>query len=298
MSDLGIVIVNWNSEGWLRDCLRSLEAHPPDVAWDVVVVDNASTDGSVEAVRKEFPRVTLITNPVNLGFAAGSNVGARATPARHLLFLNPDTIMRARTLQRAVAYLDDHPDVGIVGSRTLDRAGKVQPGAYGFPTPLRMFGVVSGFNRFLKITRLQDLSRVKEPDYIQGSFFLVRRQAYDAVGGFDEDFFIYAEDVDFCLRARQAGWKVRYVPELVITHYGGGSARGSLAALESFVRSLGLLYRKHRTPRDLRRLRRAVRWGLRVRRVLWMVRSPLVPRLERRRTSQALRELAAGTKDL
>jgi GT2 family glycosyltransferase len=298
MPELAIVIVTWNSGECLRDCLRSLEAHPPGVAWDVVVVDNASTDGTVEVVGKEFPRVALITNPVNLGFAAGSNIGARATVARYLLFLNPDTVMHARTLERAMSYMENHPDVGVIGSRTLDRAGKAQPGAYGFPTPLRMFGVVSGLNRFLKFTRLQDLSRVKEPDYVQGSFFFVRRQAFDGVGGFDEDFFLYAEDVDFCLRTRQAGWKVRYVPDLVITHYGGGSARGSLAALGSFVRSLGLLYRKHRTPRDLRRLRRAIRWGMRVRRMLWVVRSPLVTGPERRRTSQALRELAAGANDL
>jgi GT2 family glycosyltransferase len=89
MADLGIVIVNWNSERYLRDCLRSLEAHPPDVAWEVIVVDNASTDGSVETVRREFPGVTLIANPANLGFAAGSNLGARATQARYLLSSTP-----------------------------------------------------------------------------------------------------------------------------------------------------------------------------------------------------------------
>jgi GT2 family glycosyltransferase len=113
--------------------------------------------------------------------------------------------MHARTLKLAVDYMEERPDVGLIGSRTVDGHGKNQPAAYGFPTPLRMFGAVSGLNRFFKITRLQDLSRVKEPDYLQGSFFFVRRQAYDAVGGFDEGFFMYAEDVDFCLRARQAG---------------------------------------------------------------------------------------------
>jgi GT2 family glycosyltransferase len=298
MADLGIVIVNWNSERYLRDCLRSLEAHPPDVAWEVIVVDNASTDGSVETVRREFPGVTLIANPANLGFAAGSNLGARATQARYLLFLNPDTVMHARTLKLAVDYMEERPDVGLVGSRTLDGHGKNQPAAYGFPTPLRMFGAVSGLNRFFKITRLQDFSRVKEPDYLQGSFFFVRRQAYAAVGGFDEGFFMYAEDVDFCLRARQAGWKVHYVPELLITHYGSGSARGSLTALESFVRSLGLLYRKHRSPQELRRLRTAIRWGLRARRMLWVVRSPFVPRPERQRTRASFSQLAAITRGL
>jgi GT2 family glycosyltransferase len=296
MADLGIVIVNWNSERYLRDCLHSLEAHPPDVPWEVIVVDNASTDGSVEIVRHEFPGVTLITSPTNLGFAAGSNLGVRATRARYILFLNPDTVMHARTLKLAVSYLEERQDAGVIGSRTLGSDGKNQAAAYGFPTPLRMFGAVSGLNRFFKVTRLKDFSRVKAPDYVQGSFFFVRRQAYEAIGGFDEDFFMYAEDVDFCLRARRAGWKVHYVPELAITHYGGGSARGSLTALESFIRSLVILYRKHRSPRKLRRLRRAMRWGIRLRWIFWAARSPFVPPPERRKTRETFRRLVAITR--
>ncbi|MDH4197886.1 MAG: glycosyltransferase family 2 protein [Candidatus Aminicenantes bacterium] len=297
MADLG-VIVNWNAERYLRDCLHSLEAYPPDVAWEVIVVDNASTDGSVETVRREFPAVVLIMSPANRGFAAGSNLGARATSARYILFLNPDTVMHAETLKRALDFMEDKPDVGVIGCRTFDGGGKDQPAAYGFPTPLRMFGAVSGLNRVFKVTRLRGFSRVKAPDYVQGSFFFVRRRAYEALGGFDEGFFMYAEDVDFCLRARRAGWKVLYIPELTITHFGGGSARGSLAALESFIRSLIILYRKHRTPEELRRLRRAMRWGIRLRRVFWTVRSPFVPRPERRKTRETFRRLDAVTRDL
>jgi GT2 family glycosyltransferase len=168
----------------------------------------------------------------------------------------------------ALKFMEDHKEAAIMGCRTMGGDGRIQPTAFDFPSPFRMFGLFSGLNRFFKITRLKNLSRIRRPDYVQGSFFLIRREIFESVGGFDENFFMYAEDVDLCLRVRHSGGTLYYVPHMAITHYGSGSAVDSLKSLESYSRSLTLLYQKHRLPRDLRRLRRAMRLGLFVRKFL------------------------------
>jgi len=262
MVELSVILVSWNSKDYLRDCLRSLVENPPNIAWEIIVVDNASTDRSPEMVQREFPAAKLIENKSNLGFAASANLGARESASTHILFLNPDTIIHPRTLILAVEFMEERRDAGIMGCRTLDGDGQIQPTAFDFPSPLRMFGFASGLNRYFKMTRLKDFSKMRTPDYIQGSFFLIRRAAYESVGGFDETFFMYAEDVDLCLRIRQAGWKVYFAPAMTITHFGGGSTVDSVTGLENFIRSLIILYKKHRSPRDLEKLRRALRGGL------------------------------------
>jgi GT2 family glycosyltransferase len=269
MVDLSIVIVNRNAGRYLGDCLRSLFENSPHVSWEVIVVDNASTDGSQEMVRQEFPAVKLVANSSNLGFAAACNLGARSSSSRYILFLNPDTLVHPRTLTSAVKFMEDHREAAIMGCRTIGGDGRIQPTAFDFPAPFRMFGLFSGLNRFLKITRLKDLSRIRRPDYVQGSFFFIRREIFEKAGGFDENFFMYAEDVDLCLRIRHSAGKVFYIPHMTITHYGSGSAVDSLKSLESYIQSLILLYVKHRSSRDLRRLRRAMWLGLFFREFLW-----------------------------
>lgn len=265
MSDLSVVIVTWNSGKFIGPCLRSLLADPVGVSREVVVVDNASTDAGPERVGREFPQVRLIVNPANLGFAAGCNLGARASRSAYILFLNPDTLIPRGTLAPALAFMAGRPEAGLAGFRTRDAAGRFQRTAFGFPSPLRMFAYVSGLNRVFKLTRLERGGRLRTPDYIQGSFILARRAAFEAVGGFDEDFFMYSEDVDLCLRVRRAGWPVYYAPEPAITHFGGGSSPDSFTVLDRFIRSLFILYRKHRTPAQTEDLRRAVRRGLAIR---------------------------------
>jgi len=267
--DLGIVIVNYNAGGYLRGCLRSLFENAPTAPWEIIVVDNASSDGSPDLVRQEFQAVRLITSPANSGFAAACNLGARSSSAKYLLFLNPDTLVPPQALDSATAFMEAHEVAGVMGCRTVGRGGRVQPTAYDFPGPARVFGLFSGLNRFFKVTRLKGHSKIRQPDYVQGSFLLVRRETFESVGGFDEGFFMYGEDVDLCLRVRRAGKMVYYVPDVTITHYGGGSSPDSLESLEDYIRSLSLLYAKHRTPKELRRLRLAMRLGLRAREVFW-----------------------------
>jgi hypothetical protein len=267
--DLSVIIVSYNAGAYLRACLGSLFGNPPHRPWEVIVVDNASTDGSPEIVRQEFPAVRLIANPANTGFAAASNLGAESASSEYILFLNPDTLVPPGTLDEAVAFMEAHSEAGIIGCRTIGGDGRIQPTAFDFPSPFRMFGLFSGLNRYFKITRLKDLSKVREPDYVQGSFFLTRREVFQGAGGFDEGFFMYAEDVDLCLRVRRSGKAVYYVPHMTITHYGGGSAVDSLKSLENYLPSLVRLYRKHKSPADVRKLCRALRLGLRLREFLW-----------------------------
>jgi GT2 family glycosyltransferase len=269
MVELSVVLVSWNSRDYLRRCLLSLVESRPNVAWEIIVVDNGSTDGSLEMIRREFPAVKVIENNSNLGFAVSANLGARESTSDYILFLNPDTIVHPRTLILAINFMEKRKDSGIMGCRTLGGDGQIQPTAFDFPSPFRMFGFASGLNRCFKITRLKDFTRIRTPDYIQGSFLLIRRAAYESIGGFDEAFFMYAEDVDLCLRVRQAGWKIYFAPAMTITHFGSGSTLDSLAALESFIRSLIILYKKHKSPGDLEKLRWALRGGLLLNAFFW-----------------------------
>jgi hypothetical protein len=274
MNILSVIIVSWNTRDQLCDCLDSIFCGRPDFELDVIVVDNASDDGSREMVRREFPRVRLIENKENAGFAAACNRGADSAAGRFLLFLNPDTLVQPGTLAGALAFMEGHPEAGIMGCRTLNPDGSLQASAFAFPTPLRAFAVVTGLNRFLKLSSFTDHSVLSTPDYVQGSFLMIGKKLFDDCGRFDDRFFLYAEEVDLCLRVRAAGFKTYYFPGVAITHRGGGSSRDSLAALGHHVRSLMLLYRKYRPPADEERMRRALKSALRSRTVLEAVFSP------------------------
>jgi GT2 family glycosyltransferase len=296
MVDLSIIIVNWNAARYLGDCLHSLFENPPDASWEAIVVDNASTDGSPETVRREFPAVKLIATSSNLGFAAACNLGVRSSSSRYILFLNPDTLVHPSTLTSALKFMEDHREAGIMGCRTIGGDGRIQPTAFDFPGPFRIFGLFSGLNRLFKISKLKDLSRLRRPDYIQGSFFLIRRDIFERAGGFDEGFFMYAEDVDLCLRVRHSGGTIYFVPHMTITHYGSGSAVDSLKSLENYIPSLILLYKKHRSPRDLKKLRRAMRGGLCVREFLWAGQAIFNLRLPQRAVLMTYRNLMSLSK--
>lgn len=266
MSVLSIIIVNWNTGGLLRECLASLRQFPPPFPYETIVVDNASDDNSLQSIGAERPGLQRIENQANRGFAVANNQGARLASAPLLLFLNPDTRVHAGTLAGAVAFMERHPGTGIMGCRTVNRDGSLQATAFTFPGTLRVFAYVAGLNRLFKLSRFTDHSAQGNPDYVQGSFLLVRREAFEKCGGFDESFFLYAEEIDFCIRARAAGYQVVYYPGISITHHGGGSIDAD-SGLSHFIGSIIVLYRKYRTPRQERRLRRALRLALRLR--LW-----------------------------
>ena len=296
MIDLSIVIVNHNAGEHLPACLRSLFENPPGASWEVIVIDNASSDGSPDIVRREFPAARLIAHPANPGFAAACNLGARSSSSRYVLFLNPDTLVPPRTLDAAVTFMEAHGEAGVMGCRTIGRGGRLQPTAFGFPSPVRIFGLFSGLNRHFKVTRLKDHSKIRQPDYVQGSFLLVRRGVFESVNGFDESFFMYAEDVDLCLRVRRSGRLVYYVPDMTITHFGGGSVADSLTSLERYIRSLSLLYLRYRPAKELKKLRRAMRLGLRLRELIWAGRMSLSLKPLRKDVLRSYRNLISLSK--
>jgi len=278
MTRLSIIIVNWNTGHLLASCLASIFRHPPSAPFEVIVVDNASGDDSRERVRREYPLVRLMENAANLGFAAATNIGCRLAAGKFLLFLNPDTEVHDSTLSGALSFMEQHPGTGVLGCRTLNPDGSLQSTAFSFPTCARIFAHVSGLSRLGKLPRTRQHSRFCHPDYVQGSFFFVRKSAFEQCGGFNEAFFLYGEEVDLCQRMQRAGLRIDYHPELTITHHGGASTRNSELHMGYFVTSCLYLYREHRSQAHVRRLLRAVKAALVIRIFRQLVLAPLDPK--------------------
>ena len=254
MSDggLDVVIVSYRSPELLRECLGALGAHPPSCPMNVVVVDNASGDGTVELVAREFPEVDLIASAENLGFAAATNLGARRGSAPDLLALNPDTAVGPGALDRVIAVLESHPDVAVVGPQLLRPDGSFDHAARrSFPTPLSALGHFTGIGRRVQSGRL---AAYRAPeiesgpvDAVNGAFMLMRRSAFEEAGGFDEGYWMYMEDLDLSYRLRQRGWLSWYEPSATVGHLKGGSVGGPrpLRLNWHFHRGMGRFYRRH-----------------------------------------------------
>ncbi|ROU04334.1 glycosyltransferase family 2 protein [Histidinibacterium lentulum] len=248
--DLSIVIVNWNTEGLLRDCLHTVLAGLGPLEAEVLVVDNASTDGSVPMLRAEFPGVRLFESARNLGFAAGNNVALREARGRHVMLLNTDTLVHGDVLPKAVAWLDAHPRVGVMGPKVLNTGGTVQPSCSAFPSLKFLSMQTLGLTRIARLDGYRmtgwDRSSERRVDVISGAAMIIRRAAMEEVGLLDEAFFFYGEETDWCHRFARAGWALVYVPIPAITHFGNGSAarldhRRDVLMTEGTTR----LHRKH-----------------------------------------------------
>jgi GT2 family glycosyltransferase len=255
---LSIVIVNWNTRDYLLAALRSIFGAPPSFDFEVIVVDNASSDGSAAAVAADFPQVQLIANETNNAYAAGNNQGLRASNGECVLLLNPDVIVQPGALDKAVEIVKSRSDVGARGARQLNPDGTVQPSVRGFPTPWSVFCEAVRLSRLFPKSRLFASYRMEgfgydreaEVDQPMGTFLLIPRTALAGVGLLDERFPIFFNEVDWCYRARRKGWKILFTPEVEIVHYGGGSTKqvGAKMAWES-RRGLLDFYRKHyRSP--------------------------------------------------
>jgi GT2 family glycosyltransferase len=252
--DLSVIIVNWNTRQMLRDCLLSVFRELGDDKADVIVIDNASNDGSAEMVGEDFPQVTLLLNGKNRGFAAANNQGLRIATGRYVLLLNSDTIVHGKVLQSSVEYLERNPNVGAMGCRVLNFDGTTQATGSRFPSILNLILLTSGlwrvpvvpfFDRYQM--RRWDRHDERELDVISGCFLMARANAVEQVGLLDEDFFFFGEETDWCLRFRQAGWSLRLAPVGTITHFGGGSS-GPLNHNRDILLSNALvkLHKKHR----------------------------------------------------
>jgi GT2 family glycosyltransferase len=248
--DLSIIIINWNTQAMLRDCLNTVMAGLDGLTADVMVVDNVSSDGSADMVTAEFPSVHLIRNAKNMGFAAANNQALRIATGRHVMLLNSDTLVHGDVLPRTVAYLDTHPHVGVMGPRILNSDGTTQVSATAFPSLGMLRLQTLGLTRFARFDRYRmtnwDRRDEREVEVISGCAMLIRKSAMEQVGLLDDDFFFYGEETDWCRRFAAAGWAVVYAPVGEITHFGGGSVRSlnhrrDVMLTEGTIR----LHRKH-----------------------------------------------------
>lgn len=255
---VSVLVVNFHAYDELDRCLASLAADP-EFDGEVVVVDHESRPATLEALRSRYPEVRFFPTSLNPGFACGVNAAARHATGRYLLLLNPDASVRPGAALALREYLETHPGVGIVGARVLDPDGRVQRSARRFPTPLTgLFGRTSLMTRLWPGNPLsrRDLpadERTEGPlevDWVAGSCLMVRREAFDRVGGLDEGFFLYWEDADFCLRVRDAGWRTVYCPAATVTHgVGASSRRAGAQSIRAFHRSAVRFFEKHNAGR-------------------------------------------------
>ena len=255
MLDLSIIIVNWNTRQLLRDCLLSIYASEGDFAFETVVVDNCSQDASCLMVAEEFPQVHLIKSEINGGYAYGNNLGLRQFHARYYLLLNPDTVLPADALEGMLEFMEANPDVGMAGPKLVLADGSLDLACKrGFPTPANSFYKLFGLSRVFPNSRrfgqynmtYLDPDQVAEVDSVVGAFMMVRGQVVEQIGGLDEAYFMYAEDLDWALRAKQAGWKGYYYPKVTVLHYKRRSSeQKSKKARYEFWRAMYIFYRKH-----------------------------------------------------
>ena len=227
--EVSIVIVNWNTRDLLRGCLASIQAQTT-VPHEVIVVDNASTDGSADMVVAEFPGARLIANTTNHGFAGANNQGLAIARGRHLLLLNPDTIILDYAIDKTLTWLANHPDVGCVGCQVLEGPEVIQQTCFADPSPLNLLITEAGLMRLARWLpvfgrpwyRGWDRRSEREVDVVSGMFMLVPRAVLEKVGPLDDAFFVYAEEADWCRRIRKAGWRCVFAPVAQIVHLDGG----------------------------------------------------------------------------
>lgn len=270
MLDLSIIIVSYNTRELLKKLLNSIKDSISDkVKYEVVVVDNASSDSSVGMVEKEFPKIKLVANKDNLGFSKANSVGIRRTEkSRYVLFLNSDTILEKGTIEKMIEFMDANPDCGASTCKVVMSNGQIDDATHrGFPTPWNAFTHFSGISKLLPHSKFMNgyylgwnnIDKIHEIDVLAGAFMLVKRSAGEEVHWWDEDYFFYGEDIDFCFMLKAAGWKIYYVPTVSIFHHKGASSgikkiskETSAATRETKIRitksrfnAMKIFYKKH-----------------------------------------------------
>jgi hypothetical protein len=266
--DVTVVVVTWNALPWLERCLESVSGQ------DVIVVDHGSTDGTVQLVRERFPDVHVVEQD-NKGMGGGNNAGMRIARGRYFLLLNSDAWVVGDALERLVRFADEHPEAAVVGPKLLNTDGTLQRSVRGEPTLWRLATEYLFIRKLAPHTQLLNPlyaggfahDRVCEVEWLYGPALLVRREAVDAVGAFDEAFFMFSEEVDLLTRFRRAGWKVVFFPGAEVVHVGGATHGGRLYAenLRGHLR----WFDKHKGPRQAEQARRLLLLSLRLRALIW-----------------------------
>lgn len=241
MLEVSIVIVNWNSKEFIGSCLLSI----PEGDYEVIVVDNGSSDGSADFIEKRFPHTRLIRNSTNRGFAAACNQGASVARGEYIFFLNPDTILQKDSLRKLVEFARSQARLGAVGPQLIGRDGKIQNSVRRFPT---MRGVLIG--RKGRLVQKLSSERPSSVDQISGAAFLIKRDLWRDVGGMDERFFMFYEEVDLCRRLKDLGYNIYYLPTARITHLGGGSRHKDREAVANYyLKSMFHYFQKYESPK-------------------------------------------------
>lgn len=236
---VSVIIVSYNTARLLHECIDALRASAAGMRLQIIIVDNASNDGSAELIKRDFADCHLIENTVNVGFGRANNQALEFVEGRYILLLNTDAFVASDTLDKTVAFMEATPECGILGVRLTGRDGELQPAARYFPTPWNLFLKRSGLHRrfIFSGTRLVDspnweVDSIRSCDWIPGCYYLVRMQVIDNVGLFDPRYFLYCEEVDHCFAAKRAGWSVMCFPDTTVIHIGGESAKsdGAISA--------------------------------------------------------------------
>ncbi len=253
--DLSVIILTHNTRDLLRDCLLSIAAGVQSIIVEIIVVDNASADGTPEMMRREFPAVRNIFNQENLGFTRGNNIGIEASSGKYVLLLNSDTRILNGALDSMVRFMEENPECGILGPKLLNEDGSLQFSCRRFPSyHTALFNRYSIFtrlfpeNRFSQAYLMTDESHaeIREVDWVSGAALMARRAAFEKVGLLDERFISYSEDVDWCYRMHESGWKVCFLPDAQIYHYiGRSSSKYPFRCILIRHRSMYQFYRKH-----------------------------------------------------
>ena len=268
-ADVSVVVVSWRSRELALACLRSIEraAARSPLEVETVVVDNASNDGTLEAIASEHPRAILVASERNLGFAAGCNAGAARASGRLLLLLNPDAEIAHDALDALVAALDDAPRAGAAGCQLVGADGEAQFSCGRFLTPFNQAAESLGLSRFLPVRALRRSYLARElegerveVDWVVGACLAVRHDVWASVGGLDERYFMYSEDEDLCFRLQRAGWRVLFLPRVSVRHVGGGSARHALDAMRGEARRSQCRFIREHRGRAAELLFRATSW--------------------------------------
>lgn len=255
--EVSVTICSWNTQDDLRACLQSLDAVRDEVPFEVIVIDNASKDGSPDMVEKEFPWVRLYRMEVNLGFTGGHNFALKERSAPFAFLLNSDTIVHPHALETLLSTHKTHPEVGIIGPKLINPDGSLQFSCRRFPSPWAalfrntFLGRLFPNNKFTREYLMQDLSHdvPRHVDWVSGAAMFVSKEFIDKVGLLDEGYFMYSEDVDWCWRAWQNGFEVMYLPEAVITHAIGKSTdKAANKMIVRFHKSMYRFYRKNTLP--------------------------------------------------
>ena len=268
MPGVSAVVVTYNALPWIERCLESVRGH------ETIVVDHGSTDGTLDVLERRFPDATVLRRE-NRGYGAGLNAGLRAASCAFCLLLNSDAWAEDSALERLLRFAEEHPRAGLVGPRGLNPDGTGQLTVRGFPTLWRLATEYLFLRKLAPRSRALnafyagglDLSRAQTVEWVMGFAMLVRREAVEAVGGFDEGFFLFSEETDLCRRLWDAGWEVWYVPEAEFTHVAGASHGGRM--FDENVRGHLRYLTKHRGEAYAERARRLLLWALRLRGVLF-----------------------------